>query len=124
MERYLSQQDSFYQVLGGTHERSTDPQEGSYSDQSVFIAYTQEDRLWALQLFFKEAIIWKRLRHPNIVPFIGVTTDPLQIVSEWMPNGVLTEFLERNPGTNRIRLVSHSLQSHLTDNVIPSSYWI
>ena len=60
----------------------------------------------ASQTFSKEAIMWKRLRHPNIVPFIGVTTYPLQIISEWMPNGTLTEFVERNPDMNRIGLVS------------------
>ena len=50
--------------------------------------------------------MWKRLRHKNIVPFIGVTQDPLQFVSEWMPNGDLTEYLDKNPGANRIGLVS------------------
>ena len=51
-------------------------------------------------------IIWKRLKHPNIVPFIGVASNPLQIVSEWMPNGTLVEFVEKNPGAKRINLVS------------------
>jgi hypothetical protein len=41
----------------------------------IFIASTQE-HLWASQSFFKEAVMWKRLRHPNIVPFVGVTTNP------------------------------------------------
>ena len=50
--------------------------------------------------------MWKRLRHQNIVPFIGVTRDPLQFVSEWMPNGTLVEYLERNPGSNQVGLVS------------------
>ena len=50
--------------------------------------------------------MWKQLRHPNIVPFVGVTTDPLQIVSEKMSNGTLTEFVNENPGANRISLVS------------------
>ena len=69
-------------------------------------------RVWSrtpickLQSFFREAVMWGRLRHPNIVPFIGITTDPLQIVSEWMPNGTLTEFVEKNPDVNRIGLVS------------------
>ena len=71
-------------------------------------AFTQE-RLWVLQSFSKEAVVWKRLKHPNIVPFIGVTTDPLQIISEWMPNGTLTEFIERSPDASRIDLVSSSL---------------
>ena len=53
--------------------------------------------------------MWKRLRHQNIVPFIGVTQDPLQFVSEWMPNGTLTQYLSQNPGVNRVNLVSFSL---------------
>ena len=50
--------------------------------------------------------MWKRLRHPNIVPLVGVTANPLQIVSEWMSKGTLTEFIEKNPGASRIGLVS------------------
>ena len=53
--------------------------------------------------------MWKKLKHPNIVPFVGVTTDPLQVVWEWMPNGNLMEFVTRNPGANRIGLVSPPL---------------
>jgi len=52
--------------------------------------------------------MWKRLRHPNIVSFIGVTTKPFQIVSEWMPNGILTKYIENNPSADRIGLVSAS----------------
>jgi len=68
-----------------------------------------QEYLWALQSFSKQAVIWKRLRHPNIVPFIGVTTDPLQIISEWTSNRTLTEFIQKNPDVNRINLVSPSL---------------
>ena len=50
--------------------------------------------------------MWKRLRHPNIVAFIGVTQGPLQFVSEWMPNGTLTDYVNENPGANRVNLVS------------------
>ena len=57
------------------------------------------------QAFYKEAIIWKRLRHPNVVAFIGVTRNPLQFVSEWMPNGTLTEYVNENPSANRVGLV-------------------
>ena len=50
--------------------------------------------------------MWKRLKHPNVVPFLGVTIDPFQFVSEWMPNGTLTHYVTKNPGANRIALVS------------------
>ena len=49
--------------------------------------------------------MWKRFKHQNIVPFIGVTQDPLQFVCEWMPNGTLIEYLGKNPGVNRVDLV-------------------
>ena len=65
--------------------------------------------LRAPQLFLREAVVWKRLNHPNLIPFIGVTTNPLQIISDWVPNVTLTEFVEGTPGVVRISLVSSSL---------------
>ena len=52
--------------------------------------------------------MWKRLKHQNIVPFIGVMQNPLQFISEWMPNGSLIDYLGKNSGVNRIDLVSPS----------------
>ena len=43
-----------------------------------------------------------------MVPFIGVTRKPLQFVSEYIPNGILTKYVEGNPSVDRIALVSHS----------------
>jgi len=57
-------------------------------------------------MLYREAVIWKRLKHVNVVPFIGVTFAPLQIVSEWMSGGDLTAHLKSNPQTSRITLVS------------------
>ena len=50
--------------------------------------------------------MWKRLTHPNIVPFVGITMHPLQLVLEGMPKGALAEHLEKTPEANRIGLVS------------------
>ena len=55
--------------------------------------------------FYGEAVVWKRLKHPNVVPFLGVTTTPLQLVSRWMPNGTITEYVKAKPHVNRISLV-------------------
>lgn len=52
--------------------------------------------------------MWRRLEHSNIVPFIGVTQTPIQFVSEWMPNGTLTEYVNENANANRIGLVGSS----------------
>lgn len=57
-------------------------------------------------MLHREAVMWKRLIHANIVPFIGVTLDPLQIVSEWMPGGDLTSYIDVNPQASRVDLVS------------------
>jgi serine/threonine protein kinase len=67
--------------------------------------------------------VWKHLNHPNLVPFKGVTLEPLQLVSEWMPNGDLREYIKRNPNADRVSLVSLFLctfAQHLTSPV-PSS---
>ena len=46
---------------------------------------------------FNVAIWLKRLSHPNIVPYIGATVDPLQLVMEWMPDRNLAEYLQEHP---------------------------
>ena len=49
--------------------------------------------------------MWKHLAHPNIVPFFGITPTPLQLVSEWIPNGDLTEYIKNHSGADRLSLV-------------------
>ena len=66
--------------------------------------------------------MWKRLKHPNVVPFLGVTSKPLQFVSEWMPNGTLTNYVRKNPGANRISLVSLLSVAILTGTDTAESY--
>lgn len=48
--------------------------------------------------------MWKHLRHGNIVPFLGATLDPPQLVSVW--TGVdLTKYVAAHPEMNRLGLV-------------------
>jgi len=54
-------------------------------------------------------VVWKRLKHQNIVPFLGITTTPFQLISEWMPGGILTDHLKRNPNADRRALVGVSV---------------
>ena len=51
------------------------------------------------------AVLWKRLKHDNIVPLFGITSTPLQLISEWMPGGNLTEYIKKCPSANRLDLV-------------------
>ena len=58
----------------------------------------------------REIISWKHLSHQNILPLLGVTVSAdlrcLRILTEWMPNGNVMQFIESNPKENRLRLVS------------------
>jgi len=51
--------------------------------------------------------VWRGLRHPNVLPFIGaVTLGPkLYMVSPWMENGDLRRFLKRTLGANYLKLL-------------------
>jgi serine/threonine protein kinase len=76
----------------------------------------------------RELEIWRRLNHPNVLPFLGITTgfSPfIALVSQWMPNGTLHQFLLKNNATMttefRLQLVralnSRRSLSNLTDIV-------
>lgn len=58
-----------------------------------------------IQIFCKEAVVWKRLTHPNILPLLGTTITPLQLVSDWMPGGDLPSYLKKNPNADQVGLV-------------------
>ena len=60
-----------------------------------------------MQRFCKEVIRWKALSHPNVLPLLGVTMDKDQfiMVSEWMTNGNVNEFIKSHRDANRFELV-------------------
>ena len=51
--------------------------------------------------------MWSALRHPNVLPLLGATITGLQfvMVSEWMANGSINEFLKSHPDADRLGLV-------------------
>ena len=63
------------------------------------------------QRFCKEVVGWKTLRHPNVLPLVGVTMtkNKFVMVSEWMENGNINMFVKKYPDANRLRLVCFSL---------------
>ena len=52
--------------------------------------------------------MWNRRSHPNILPLLGVSNKGLDfiMVSEWMENGNVKQYISNNPGVNRPSLVS------------------
>ena len=59
------------------------------------------------QTFCKEVVTWKALRHPNVLPLLGVTMEEglFAMVSEWMVNGNINEFIKAHRDTSRFELV-------------------
>ena len=55
---------------------------------------------------------WKGLRHPNVLPLLGVTMteDRFVMVSEWMVNGSIDAFVRAHPEADRLKLVCLSLK--------------
>ena len=49
--------------------------------------------------------MWKHGRHPNVVPFQGVTIASFQLISDWMLNGNIIEYIEKHPGADPLILV-------------------
>lgn len=52
-------------------------------------------------------MVWRSLRHPNLLPLLGVTVteNRFVMVSEWMANGDINEFVKQHPDVNRLELV-------------------
>ena len=50
---------------------------------------------------------WKTLHHPNILPLLGATMfdNRFVMVSEWMAQGNIKEFVKANPNVDRLGLV-------------------
>ncbi|KAJ7689483.1 kinase-like domain-containing protein [Mycena rosella] len=62
----------------------------------------------ALKEFGREALLWRQLSHPNLLPFFGLyyLDNRLCLVSPWMSNGHVLEFLENAPpDTDRLSLI-------------------
>jgi hypothetical protein len=75
-------------------------------------------RVWRLthrrvvETFCREVITWKTLRHPNILPLIGakLSKNEFTMISEWMINGNINDFIQAHPNVNRVKLVGFALE--------------
>ena len=53
--------------------------------------------------------MWKHLKHQNIVPLLGITVTPFQLISDWMSGGDLTGYIKKHPDADRLGLVGSLL---------------
>ncbi|KAK6966788.1 kinase domain-containing protein [Favolaschia claudopus] len=103
-------------TLTGLHKVGTQVAGGGYGDiwkglvrgQSVCVkilrVFQEGDIAMAVKDFGAEALIWRQLCHPNVLPFFGLyyIEQRLCLISPWMQNGNIMEFVRVNsPDTPR-----------------------
>ncbi|TDL25371.1 kinase-like protein [Rickenella mellea] len=88
--------------------------EGTWGDKKVALKVLRifgwsGDRSNLLHDLCKEAIIWRRFKHENVLPFYGCCTDAFHpqyaLVSPWMKNSDMMSFLKKYPRTDRLGMV-------------------
>lgn len=59
-------------------------------------------------MYCKEVVVWKRLKHANILTIEGVAPKLFEfcMVSQWMANGNLLQYVKMHTGASRLELVS------------------
>lgn len=59
------------------------------------------------QHFLGEVQLWQSLSHPHLLPFLGVLFDDrISLVSPFVENGSLPEYLLKHPDSNYVKFVS------------------
>ncbi|CCM05920.1 uncharacterized protein FIBRA_08158 [Fibroporia radiculosa] len=81
---------------------------GRYMNQNVALKIVRIHPNERENAFAKEAVCWRHVSHPNVVPFLGVEDSDIQfcMVSTWMPNGNLVSYLKTNPLAGRLELIT------------------
>ncbi|ESK91273.1 kinase-like protein [Moniliophthora roreri MCA 2997] len=107
-------------VREGIHPRGggsyADIWKGVWGEQSVCLKVLrihlesdERKREKVVLAFCKEAMVWTRLRHPNILPLLGVNVTEFLpafcFISPWMEHGDIICYLKRNPDHDRLKSV-------------------
>ena len=81
------------------------PQSNGYVDQLIQ-SFPNKSTDLAVKTLYNEAVVWKHLRHPHIVSFVGVSVyGGISLISEWMTHGTIMTFLGDHPKANRLKYV-------------------
>jgi len=81
---------------------------GTFGQRKVALKYLKMSdghELW--KALCKEAVVWKQLSHPKILPLLGVSRmySRVCMVAERMAYGDITDYLRDHPKQNRLALV-------------------
>ncbi|KAF9255248.1 kinase-like protein [Marasmius fiardii PR-910] len=79
----------------------------------VIRAFEDSDVKKTVKDYMQEAIIWRQMDHPNLLPFLGIyyldiEQQQLCLVSPWMERGNLVQYLKKTPP----ELVDHESLAH------------
>jgi serine/threonine protein kinase len=79
---------------------------------SALLPISLRSRLTSAQAYLNEVIVWVCIRHPNVVPFVGVprmdeVSHDVILVSEWMSEGTVSSYFKRRPREHRGRFVCY-----------------
>ncbi|KAJ7267303.1 kinase-like domain-containing protein [Mycena rebaudengoi] len=79
---------------------------GQHVSVKVMRIFEQDDIEVAIKDFGREALIWRQLSHPNLLPFFGLYYwhERLCLVSPWMENGNVLQFLRRTSASEAERI--------------------
>ncbi|KAF7378266.1 Kinase-like protein [Mycena sanguinolenta] len=108
------QRDKCVSVAGGfadVHRAMYQGQHVALKHMRMFLDTDQRDMR---RRFYREALIWQRLRNLYIVPLIGIDTEnfppSLCLVSPWMKNGTINAYLRGREGDERRRIVNRLIR--------------
>jgi len=92
-----------------------DVYKGDYCERTMALKVLRffgrsKDRDQFHKTFFQEALIWHRLRHLNVLPFLGICADIFSprwaMVSPYMKHGNVNMFLKDYPAADRVRMIT------------------
>ncbi|KAF9526297.1 hypothetical protein CPB83DRAFT_493148 [Crepidotus variabilis] len=73
------------------------------------LKYDKDSSIQARKRLEKEALVWSRLQHNNILPFYGIVTDlgsQAQLVVPWQENGNVLEYVKTHLQASKFALLS------------------
>ncbi|KDQ50032.1 hypothetical protein JAAARDRAFT_142566, partial [Jaapia argillacea MUCL 33604] len=92
-DKYPITSGAFASIHKGIFQMKTIIAVKNYGGSDQFLSETQIN-----QIYYREALVWRQLKHDNILPFLGVFVDGTSpcVVSPWLENGNLRAYVAAN----------------------------